>query len=146
MSDDPPPFSKRLLLWYERMLLAMLAVLLLTLLVIASGLTPSAQGMGTHQQMGLPPCTFATQFGMRCPSCGMTTSWSHLMNGNLFGSVQVNSAGCLLGILAVISGPWALVSAIRGTWACGPPSERLLITLTIVVVLVTIVDWLFRIL
>ncbi len=147
MSENPSHTSQfqPMLLWYERLLLGVLAVMLLTLLATAAWLSPRVQGLGTHQQLGLPPCTFATHFGMRCPSCGMTTSWAHLMNGNVLGSMQANSAGCLLGVLAVITGPWALISAIRGRWAAGPPRDRTLIFGTVVVVVVVIADWFYRI-
>ena len=49
---------------------------LLGLLAVARWLEPAASGMGTHQQLGLPACTTVTLFNVRCPSCGMTTSWA----------------------------------------------------------------------
>ncbi|RMG03430.1 MAG: DUF2752 domain-containing protein, partial [Planctomycetota bacterium] len=55
------------------------AVGLAGLLVIAAVLRPSPTGLGTHQQLGLPPCTFRAMFGSRCPTCGMTTAWSNVM-------------------------------------------------------------------
>ena len=35
--------------------------------------------MGTHQQLGLPPCNFVTLTGYPCPACGMTTSFALLV-------------------------------------------------------------------
>jgi hypothetical protein len=50
------------------------ALLLLGVLVmVAVGLylTPDPAGHGTHQQLGLPPCTIYYLTGRPCPSCGL---------------------------------------------------------------------------
>ena len=73
-----------------------LAGLPLVLLMIAGQLEPSPIGMGTHQQLGLPPCTMRVLAGMRCPGCGMTTSWSYLMHGQWRESLAANLGGFML--------------------------------------------------
>lgn len=47
-------------------------------LVIARTLTPAAEGVGTHMQLGLGGCTVLTMTGWPCPMCGMTTTFCHL--------------------------------------------------------------------
>ena len=140
----PPSPPRRLLRWYERLLMGLVGTVLAGLLATAAWLAPSSRGMGTHQQLGLPPCTLVALYGMRCPSCGMTTSWSHLMKGNVLGSVQANSAGFLLGLLALAASPWLLSSALMGRLTVAVPSDGWLIGITMFVVLVTLGDWLFR--
>ncbi len=140
----PPSPPRRLLRWYERLLMGLVGTVLAGLLATAAWLAPSSRGMGTHQQLGLPPCTLVALYGMRCPSCGMTTSWSHLMRGNVFGSVQANAAGFLLGVLALITAPWLLSSALWGRFTVAPPGDWTLIVLTCLVVGVTLGDWLYR--
>ncbi|WP_146118503.1 DUF2752 domain-containing protein [Blastopirellula marina] len=142
MSDISPP---RRLRWYERILLGTGGLILAVLLATAAWLTPSVRGMGTHQQLGLPPCTLVQLTGMRCPSCGMTTSWSYLMKGNVLSSVQANSAGCLMGLIALVISPWFLSSAVAGRMTVRVPSDAVLITITCLVVAVTLLDWLYRI-
>jgi hypothetical protein len=44
---------------------------LIALLATARWLTPDARGLGTHEQLGLPPCGFYLWYGLPCPSCGM---------------------------------------------------------------------------
>jgi hypothetical protein len=46
-------------------------------LLIGRFLQPSPKGVGTHRQIGLPPCPFLHFTGIPCPSCGWTTSVSH---------------------------------------------------------------------
>ena len=58
---------------------AMVAIGLLLPLGAAVRLQPAREGLGTHQQLGLPPCTFRVLFDRPCPSCGMSTSWAHLV-------------------------------------------------------------------
>ena len=72
------------------------------LLGTASQLNPSGTGLGTHQQLGLPPCSTRVLFGIRCPACGMTTSWSYFMHGNWRLSLQSNIGGFLLAVSACI--------------------------------------------
>src|SRR5262245_24524741 len=117
---------------------------LVTLLVTASRLTPSSRGMGTHQQLGLPPCTMVQWFGLRCPSCGMTTSWAHLTRGHLLASLRANSGGALLGIAAAFCGPWLLLSGLRGQWVVQPPSEWITLTAGLAIIGVTLIDWAIR--
>ena len=87
------------------------AVGLLGLLAIAAMLKPSPLGHGTHQQLGLPPCTFWVLFGRPCPTCGMTTAWAHLVRGQWVDACRANLGGALLGLLAMVAAPWLLGSA-----------------------------------
>ena len=49
----------------------------LAVLGIAAGLEASDEGIGTHTQLGMPPCMFREATGYPCMTCGMTTSFSH---------------------------------------------------------------------
>jgi hypothetical protein len=101
--------------------------------------------MGTHQQLGLPPCTSVQWFGIRCPSCGMTTSWSHLVRGNVLSAFRVNAGGALLGAAALVCSPWLLVSAARGRWLMAPPHEGVTLAVGLTIVTVTVIDWALRV-
>jgi hypothetical protein len=119
--------------------------ILVTLLIVAAVLKPNPHGMGTHRQLGLPPCTLVMLVGVRCPSCGMTTSWAHLMRGNLIGSVRTNSGGTLFALAALVSGPWLLLSGVAGRWRFWQPNERVLLGVGLLIIAVTVVDWLIRV-
>lgn len=72
----------------------------------------SPRSMATHRQMGLPPCTFYDTTGMPCPSCGMTTSFSLLIRGDVWNSLRANAVGTLLGGFCLLLIPWSLASAM----------------------------------
>ena len=57
-------------------------LLTIGILALASHLTPSPSGFGTHRELGLPPCLFQKLTGILCPSCGLTTSFTHIMHGH----------------------------------------------------------------
>ncbi len=69
---------------------------------------------GTHTQLGLPPCNFLVISGFPCPSCGMTTSFSLLMHGDLVGSWRANGAGLLLVLMGLVAIPWCLLAGLGG--------------------------------
>lgn len=135
----PTRFSLR-----NRLLVAVVGLVLLAPLLTATRLQPSPRGLGTHQQLGLPPCTIRALFGMRCPSCGMTTSWAYAVRGQLWASAKTNVGGALLAVLTMAAVPWWLASAVRGTWLTPFPSDNTLACGAVVVVLVTLADWAWR--
>jgi hypothetical protein len=125
----------------DRLTASVLALGLLALLAVAAFLKPDPRGLGTHQQFGLPPCTFRFFFGRPCPSCGMTTSWAHLVRGQLIGALRASVGGTLLGTLAMVSVPWLVVSAARGRWLGWAPNGTTVGWVASAILLVTLIDW-----
>ena len=130
--------------WQQRTLLVAVAAGLLSLLLVAAWLPPDPRGFGTHQRLGLPPCSFRQLTGWRCPSCGMTTAWSCLMRGRIGASFQANTGGALLGLVCLVAAPWALISGLRGRWLGRPPGSAVALGLVPMLLVVTLVDWLVR--
>lgn len=111
-------------LWYDhraRQRLIALPVFggCLALLMIAAALHPDGQGHGTHEQMGLPACSVQMFSGHPCPSCGMTTAFSHAVRGQLLTAFTVQPAGTLLA-LATMAGlcvsAYVLATGAEMTW------------------------------
>ncbi len=117
---------------------------LLALLATAGLLQPDVNGFGTHQQLGLPACTSVQLFGVRCPSCGMTTSWASLVRGDIPAALRANTGGTLLGIAVIVVCPWLLGSAGAGRWIGVRPSSQMAVLIAVVLVIVTLVDWIWR--
>ncbi|MEO9594745.1 DUF2752 domain-containing protein [Rhodopirellula bahusiensis] len=98
--------------WWFRLLMITGALVGGGLLGVARSLSPASAGLGTHQQLGLPPCSMRMLFGVRCPACGMTTSWSWLTRGDLVASAQASFTGMLLGLFVLA----LVVVAVRVAW------------------------------
>jgi hypothetical protein len=141
---DPQEGGQRQIPPHQRLLLVGTGCGLLALLLMAAWLPPDPRGLGTHQQLGLPPCTVRQLTGWRCPSCGMTTSWSHLVRGQVWDSLRANSGGTLLGLTCLILAPWSLASGVRGRWLGQPPGPAASVALTLILLAVTLVDWVIR--
>ncbi len=129
---------------FQRANVALLGTALLIALSVARWLDPDSRGHGTHEHLGLPPCSFVLMFGRRCPSCGMTTSWAHLVRCDVVASLKANAGGTLLGVLALASAGWLVASAWRGRWLVWEPNSTAGLWIAAVVLLVTLIDWGFR--
>ncbi len=80
-------------------------------------LKPDAQGHGTHQALGLPPCPSVLLLDRPCPGCGLTTSWTALLHGELALAFHAHALGppLYLGYTAYALGTFAL-AARRRRW------------------------------
>lgn len=93
---------------------------------LAAWLTPDPAGYGTHQQLGLPACSFLWRTGYPCPSCGMTSSFAAMAHGRFlealrdhpFGpvGVLVLAAVGLCGLAELVGGRDALRLLRPGVW------------------------------
>jgi len=99
MPSDSSPFQKHKATVEDRVLAGVVASGALSVLAIAAWLKPAAVGFGTHQQLGLYPCTWAAILGKPCPTCGMTTAFAHAADGDLLASFTAQPFGALLAIL-----------------------------------------------
>jgi hypothetical protein len=68
----------------------------LSVLSIAAWLTPSTEGHGTHRALGLPECSLVTIFDTPCPTCGMTTAFSHAADGSYLTALTTQPLGAVL--------------------------------------------------
>jgi hypothetical protein len=127
-----------------RLALGAIGLGLVFLLAIAWMLKPSPFLMGTHQQLGLPPCSFLMLFGIPCPTCGMTTAWAYLVHGELLRAFQANCGGVLLAVLDMIAAPWLVISAVRGRWLGWKPNGIVVAYVSTVILVITLAQWVFR--
>lgn len=100
---------------------AILAVACWGVLGVACCLTPRHVGFGTHEQFGLPPCTFLAVTGWPCPSCGLTTSFAAMAKGRIGQAVRAHPFGAVLFAGALVVGIVSL-----GELVCGRDLLRLL--------------------
>lgn len=74
----------------------LLAVVCFGAVVFCWVLVPRSGGFGTHEQIGLPSCSFLVQTGYPCPSCGLTTSVVSMAHGRLWRAFEAHPFGVLL--------------------------------------------------
>lgn len=109
MADDDqafvyPAYSRRDRIYYSVSLLSSASLLVLSRL-----LHPSTRGVGTHEQLGLPPCLFLKLTGIPCPSCGLTTSFSHAVRLHFYESFITQPFGLIACLLTFLLIPTILI-------------------------------------
>ncbi len=117
-----------------------------TLLGLALFLNPAPDGVGTHQQLGLPTCGWILAADVPCPTCGMTTAWSHTVRGELTSAFVAQPFGMLLAFTAVVVAIGGLVTASTGysfRWILYRFSPTKVI---ILLASLAILSWVFKIL
>lgn len=98
----------------ERLLLVGLVAGVVTVLYLSTTLEADGRGFGTHEQLGLKPCTFKSYTSYPCMTCGMTTSFTHMAHLEFGKAFSVQPAGAILFLLSVAFVPLALWAAVRG--------------------------------
>jgi hypothetical protein len=86
------------------------------MLGVGMWLTPDANGTGTHQQLGLPPCGWYQTWGFPCMTCGCTTAVSHFAHGQLLASFITQPFGFTVGLVAAILVPLSFIGLVTGKW------------------------------
>lgn len=77
-------------------------------------LSPDPAGLGTHQQLFLPPCLFHLLTGLPCAFCGMTTGFALMAQGQVSAALAANLMAPGGFAVTVVVGLLGLVAAIRG--------------------------------
>ncbi len=76
------------------------------LLAVAAYVVPASDRagnrLGSHRQIpGLGPCGMMVQTGFPCPTCGMTTAFSHTVRGQLGQAFLAQPTGLILALVTV---------------------------------------------
>ena len=124
---------------------AILAAGCLAVLVVAWFLSPSSEGLGTHQQLGLPECGWITAANMPCPSCGMTTAFSHAANGDLVSSFIAQPMGMLLAVGAAVMVVVGTYTAVTGSMLAPFLGGMFTTRVAWILVLLAMLAWIWKI-
>lgn len=90
------PAARPRRVWVSRIVWFVLFATPLGVFVTAAQLTPDPAGMGTHTQLGLPPCGFLAVTGVPCPGCGLTTCFAHMIRLQIWDAAGANLFGVAL--------------------------------------------------
>ena len=117
---------------------------LTVVLVLAAWLEPDPRGLGTHTQLGLPPCGFLWLTGLPCPGCGLTTSFALMAAGEWLRAFRTQPLGVLLYALCVFAWPVCAAGWIRG-WSVHATLSRLPVyTVALGLSLLALFNWCVR--
>ena len=100
--------------WRYRLISALAGAGCLSLLLVAASLEPSPTGTGTHQQLDMPACGFLQRTALPCPTCGMTTAFSHTVRGRIVSALKVQPAGTALALVCMIAVIMAIYINLSG--------------------------------
>ena len=128
-----------------RLVAVLAAAIPLSALCLARNLQPSSSGLGTHQQLGLPPCSMRLMFGIRCPGCGMTTSWAHFTRGDWRASITTSVGGFLFALFAI----WIAFLGTRTALTAQAPGPGIQIAIASTaagIFAVALLQWAYRLL
>ena len=146
MATDPPPTARvqQPQGAPRRLVGGLAASITLAVLLLAAGLDAAPDGHGTHMQLGLPKCSWVALMDKPCPTCGMTTSFTHAADGSLRAAATAQPAGTLLAIVSAAVMWGGFHTALTGI-TLGPVLGGLLRARTIWMGLgVLVLAWLYK--
>lgn len=94
----------------DRTLAFLFALGSLAVLIVGANLHADPAGHGTHTQLGLTPCGWLLATGHPCPTCGMTTAFTHACHGHFFAAMYTQPMGAVLAVASAI-GFWISLHA-----------------------------------
>lgn len=97
----------------ERLFWAVTALGCAVVLGLAMWLEADRRGVGTHEQLGLPPCGFVEMFDIPCPSCGFTTTYTLAAHGRFIDAAVNQPFGLFLFVLTALAVPAGVIAAAR---------------------------------
>ena len=77
-------------------------------------LKPNPHHHGTHTELGLPPCPCVVLFHRPCPGCGLTTSWTETLHGNLNAALTAHPLGPALYLIFSVIAVTGFVGYLQG--------------------------------
>ena len=98
----------------HRYVLIAAAVVGLGMLVAGTFLSADPRGVGTHEQLGLPPCMTLELWGVPCPGCGVTTSVTLASHGRFADSFRTQPLGLALWFLGAAFVLWSAIGHLVG--------------------------------
>ncbi len=89
--------------WQDRLIATVVVAVAVFFVALLLQVPPDPRGHGTHEALGMTPCSWPIAYGMPCPACGVTTAATHLVQ--------------LQPIAAVTTQPFGVGFALTGLWA-----------------------------
>ncbi len=100
--------------WVDRLAAVLLVGLGIFFVVLLATIEPDARGHGTHEQLGMEPCSWPQVWGKPCPTCGVTTAATLLVHLRPVDAVVAQPFGAFLAAVGILVAGIAAWSLVRG--------------------------------
>ena len=114
------------------------------MVAIARVLHPDPSLLGTHVQLGLPPCAFLTWTGLPCPTCGLTTAFAHMARLEVTMAARAHWLGPLLFATTVAAIPLGAFACTRALPFTAVIKRLRLVRVAAIIAAAATVGWLAR--
>jgi len=108
---------------------------------LLASIDPDARGHGTHERLGLAPCSWPIQFGKPCPTCGVTTAATLVVHLSPWRALTTQPFGAALAFAGLWLAIIALLALIRRESLIARISLWPLGTLTIATIAIFLFGW-----
>jgi hypothetical protein len=125
--------------------LAVLAAAVAAVVLLAA-VQPDARGLGTHEQLGMAPCSWPAAAGMPCPTCGVTTAACHVVHLQPLAALRVQPFGAVLAVFGLWLAARALWSLLTATSYLDRLVRVRYVRFLVVSVLLLLASWGYKIL
>ena len=98
--------------WVDRTVAFVVLGIAATVVTALARVTPDVRGHGTHEQLGMSACSFPTNYGIPCPTCGCTTAACLVVHGQWilgFVTQPFGAAVAIVGFLLGLHGLYCLL-------------------------------------
>lgn len=129
----------------DRISAALLCAVLSGVFAVAAVLVPDARGLGTHEQLGLGACPTLSLLHIPCAFCGMSTSFSLMIRGNVLSAILVQPAGALLFVIFIIVMTASVSFAIAGKMPSRIGTQLLSGRIVLASIGIVTVSWVYKI-
>lgn len=134
------------LLFKRRVVAAIVVLACGSVLAVAGWLEPAEAGVGTHTQLGLPPCSWNVTMNLPCPTCGYTTAFTNVAHGEYAAAFAGQPSGALLAFATAVFFVGGLVVLVTGAPLGGLLCRFWTMKVTWVVLGMMILGWGYNIL
>jgi hypothetical protein len=132
--------------WTDRAIALLFVVAAVGFVAMLSAVTPDPRGYGTHEMLGLAACSWPEEFGIPCPTCGVTTAAAYLVHLSPWRSFVTQPFGFALAAGGLWLGLLAIVSLVRGRSFIGRIVGMPYGTLAIAGIVLLLASWGYRVL
>ncbi len=124
--------------------MALLGLAGVAVLALALWLKPNPSGYGTHQQLGLGTCGMILTTGLPCPTCGMTTAFSHTVRGQWIAAFLAQPAGFALALATIAMVFVCIWSVKTGRLPAPLRNDRIVFRLFLTLLILLVAGWAFK--